>query len=703
MKINELIASIKKRDLVLPEFQREFVWTRSQAKQLMVSLLKGYPVGSLLFWKTDKPPELKNISKLPEKFGTIQILLDGQQRLTTLYMFIKGEIPLFYKNIDIKTEIRDLYFNLDSSDFQYYQASRMKENPLWRSVVDCFTKKDQINIFEIAKSIAEDDNKAFNLAKKYSDNLNKLYLITSIDLPEQLVPHYAQLYDAIDIFDRVNSQGTKLTEAELALTHITGKWANARRLMKTKIEELSNKNFYFDLTFITRALTCIVTKRALYHMIHDRPKEELIQGWKTLTHILDYLVNILPGQAFIHSTWDLSTTNVLIPLIAYLSLNKGKFPNEKALKHSIRWVYAAQMWARYTAQTDQRLEHDISLVVREISPWEELCNQIIDQRGRIEVKPDDLEGRGVQHPLHRMTLIVAKAHGAMDWFNGVPLGTTQGQEYCTHNHHIFPISLLYEGEYDPENHLHKKIVNEIANRAFLTAETNLNLSNKSPEEYLPEVEQNFPGTLIKQFVPIDKSLWSIDKYPVFLEKRRSLIACKINDYMNSLIEEPEAVHTRPVTELIGLGESATLEFKSTLQWDLIHNQVNKELRHSVLKTIVSFLNSNGGTLVVGVEDDGNIIGLDFDLKRLNNSIDKYEQLLNSLLVDYIGPMYSGFITVKFEDVDSKKVCVVEVEKSHEPAFLKGKDGKEFHVRVGNTTHMLDPAETVSYIQMNWDL
>lgn len=703
MKISELIASINKRDLVLPEFQREFVWTRYQAKQLVVSLLKGYPVGSLLFWKTDKPPELKNISKLPDKFGTIQVLLDGQQRLTTLYMYITGEIPPFYKNIDIKTEIRDLYFNLDSADFQYYQASRMKGNPLWCRVVDCFTKKDQINVFEIAKSIAENDNKAFNLAKQYSDSLTNLYLITSIDLPEQTVPYYAQLYDAIDIFDRVNRQGTKLTDAELALTHITGKWADARRLMKTKIEELSNKNFYFDLTFFTRALTCIVTKRALYHTIHDCPKEELIDGWKTLTHILDYLVNILPGKAFIHSTWDLSTTNVLIPLIAYLSINKSKFPNERALKHAIHWVYAAQTWARYTAQTDQRLEHDLSLVVREISPWEELCNQIIDQRGRIEVKPDDLEGRGVRHPLHRMTLIVSKALGAMDWFNGIPLGKTQGEAYCTHNHHIFPISLLYKNGYDPENHLHKKIVNEIANRAFLTAETNLNLSNKSPEEYLPEVEQNFPGALIKQFVPIDKSLWSIDKYSVFLGKRRALIACKINDFMKTLIQEPEAIYTRSVIELIGLGESATLEFKSTLQWDLIQNHVNKDLRHSVLKTIVSFLNSNGGTLVIGVEDDGAMIGLDLDLKQLNNSIDKFEQLLTSLLIDYIGPQYSGFITVKFEAVDSKKVCIVEVEKSHEPAFLKEKHKSEFHVRVGNTTHMLDAAETVSYIQMNWDL
>lgn len=242
MKISELIDSTRKLDVVLPEFQREFVWTKEQAKQLMVSLTKGYPVGSLLFWKTDRPPELKNIDKLPEKFGTTQVILDGQQRLTTLYMLITGKIPPYYSESEIQTDPRDLYYNIDSQDFQYYQASRMKENSLWWSVVDCFNST-QINIFKIAKESTADDSEAFELAEKYNQQLNNLRNITSVDLPVQWVPSTASISEAIDIFDRVNSQGIKLTDAELALTHITGKWAIARRLMKAKINELSAKNF----------------------------------------------------------------------------------------------------------------------------------------------------------------------------------------------------------------------------------------------------------------------------------------------------------------------------------------------------------------------------------------------------------------------------------------------------------------------------
>src|SRR5690348_15503731 len=97
MKISELIDGIRRRDMVLPEFQREYVWSKDQAKQLVASLVKDYPVGGLLFWKTNTPPELKNFSEPPDRIGTIQVILDGQQRLTTLYMLVTGDIPPYYR------------------------------------------------------------------------------------------------------------------------------------------------------------------------------------------------------------------------------------------------------------------------------------------------------------------------------------------------------------------------------------------------------------------------------------------------------------------------------------------------------------------------------------------------------------------------------------------------------------------------------
>ena len=339
--------------------------------------------------------------------------------------------------------------------------------------------------------------------------------------------------------------------------------------------------------------------------------------------------------------------------------------------------------------------------MREEHPWDALRAQIVDQRGRIEVKAADLEGRETQHPLYRMMAILAKACGAVGWFNGAPLGPTHGAAYRIHSHHIFPTSALYKSGYDPENHLHRKVVNEIANRAFLTAETNLGLSSSLPEQYLPEVEKNYPGALVKQFIPMEPELWAVERYADFLQARREMMALKLNEYMASLVTEPEMVHERAVVELISLGESATLEFKSTLQWDMVENRVNKRLRYSVLKTIAAFLNSAGGTLVIGVEDDGRICGLSNDLKTTHHSRDKSEHL-TTLIAERIGPQYSLFIRTRFDSIEENSVCVVDVDKAHEPVFVKDPGGSMFYSRFANTTRSLDTEEVVSYIQMNWE-
>ena len=519
---------IRTQDLVLPEFQREYVWTREQAKQLLVSLTRKYPVGGLLFWKTQEPPELKNLVEVPEKLGTVQVILDGQQRLipsccdaaiyaywgsrsatkgqaglkpaatvwqftayskrngiTTLYMLVTGDIPPYYVSEDITSDVRDLYYNVDDGDFQYFQPVRMRDNPRWVRVVDCFSG-DSVDVFSIAKGTVGEDGDAFQTAQSYHSTLGKLRAIQDVDLPAQVIPTEASLDDAIDVFDRVNSLGTKLTDADLALTHVTGKWSQARKTLKAKIGQLKQQRFEFDLTFMTRALVCTVTDHALFEHIHPVLRPQLEEGWGRLSKILDYTTSILPSHAYIHSTRDMSTTNPLIPIVRFLGLNGGKFPSAASLRRGLHWLYVSQIHQRYTGQTDGRLEHDVTIVNREGSPWQSLLNQIVDQRGRVEVLPDDFEGRGAGHPLYRMSLVLVKAHGAVDWFNGLSLAAPVGDTYGIHSHHIFPQSILYRNGYSSDSHLDRQMVNAIANRAFLTRETNLSIGNRVPEEYLPE-------------------------------------------------------------------------------------------------------------------------------------------------------------------------------------------------------------------------
>lgn len=697
MKISEAIFDIGNRNLVLPEFQREYVWTREQAKQLLVSLVRKYPVGGLLFWKTQNPPELKNVHAPARELGNVQVILDGQQRLTTLYMLLTGEIPPYYVSRDITHDIRDLYYNLEEPDFQYFQPVRMRDNPRWVRVVDCFDG-DKVSVFTIAQKTVGQDEAAFQQAEVYSQNLNRLRAIRETDLPIQVVPGEASLDDAIDVFDRLNSLGTKLTEAELALTHVTGKWSHARRTIKAKIDQLKQNKFDFELAFMVRALVGTTTGHALFEHIHTVERAQVEEGWRRLSRILDYLVGVLPGRAYIHSTEDLSSLNPLIPIVRFLYLNGDKFRSDSSLRDALHWLYLAQIHQRYVGQANSRLEHDVTIVNREDRPWKSLLDQIVDQRGRIEVWPDDFAGRGAAHPLYRMSFILAKANGAVDWFNGMLLANSPADSYVIHSHHIFPQSRLYEKEFSADSHLDRQLVNAIANRAFLSGPTNLGIGSALPEEYLPKVAERYPGALEKQFIPMDRHLWKLERYREFLGARRKLLADGINKMLEALISDEQSSGPRPLTDLIAMGEGMSLEFKSTLQWDIRKGEQNKGLRDAVLKTLVAFMNTEGGTLLIGVEDSHQVFGLERDLSLLGGSSDRFLQLLNSLVVDKIGGQYSPYVVPKLDSVEGKPICVVEVSRTTEPAFLSGQTGREFYVRAGNITRALDPEATLRFVE-----
>lgn len=157
-----------------------------------------------------------------------------------------------------------------------------------------------------------------------------------------------------------------------------------------------------------------------------------------------------------------------------------------------------------------------------------------------------------------------------------------------------------------------------------------------------------------------------------------------------------------IEELIQRGESATLEFKSTLRWSVKDQKEVKELHFAVLKTIVAFLNSEGGTLLIGVKDDGTIFGLErdypFTRSRGQEGRDGFEQTLVSLITDHIGGNFMRLLKINFETVAEKDVCMINVQKSEALAFLRD---KEFYIRSGNSSRTLEGTEMISYIKFHW--
>jgi predicted HTH transcriptional regulator len=176
-----------------------------------------------------------------------------------------------------------------------------------------------------------------------------------------------------------------------------------------------------------------------------------------------------------------------------------------------------------------------------------------------------------------------------------------------------------------------------------------------------------------------------------------------------VIRKIEAETTQPqlINDLRLQVESDTLEFKSTLQWDVKQSRKNEELRFEVLGTIIGFMNHEGGTLLIGVQDDHSVLGLEPDLNLLGQSknLDDFQQLLNNLISDRISTAFAPLIKIRFEKVEDKEICAIDVKRAAEPVFLDAQEGKQrvkkFYIRQGNTTRLLDVEETHHYTRLKW--
>jgi putative two-component system response regulator len=147
-------------------------------------------------------------------------------------------------------------------------------------------------------------------------------------------------------------------------------------------------------------------------------------------------------------------------------------------------------------------------------------------------------------------------------------------------------------------------------------------------------------------------------------------------------------------ELIDSGENTQLEFKSTLRWNLHTEKVDPKIENQSLKTVAAYLNSDDGILLVGVDDDGNAIGLGNDV--FSNE-DKMLLHWHSLIKSHLGLEFAHLIKSTFQDLDGKRVLIIQALRSDTPVFFRRGNDEVFFVRMGNTTHQLKPSEVIAYI------
>jgi hypothetical protein len=202
--------------------------------------------------------------------------------------------------------------------------------------------------------------------------------------------------------------------------------------------------------------------------------------------------------------------------------------------------------------------------------------------------------------------------------------------------------------------------------------------------------------------------WEQLDYPTFLERRRELIAAVIRDGFNTLWDTPlEPGAPNEISDLLAAGESQTVEFKSTARWNLKAELHDKKIEHVIIKTVGGFLNAEGGVLVIGVADDGSIVGLDHDLATLSGKpdLDGFELWLRQHLDANLSVPTAALVRIAFDRSDGKDICLGHVGTAARPVFARpaegSKDLTDFWVRVGNLTRQLHGDDLVTYKDDHW--
>ena len=709
MQIYQIIDKINDNQLFVPAFQREYVWKRADAKALFSSLIKKYPTGTLLTWETTNPPELKGQKKYSTEMGAVKLVLDGQQRITTIYMILTGKLPPYYTQEDIKNSVTGLYVNLQTLELEYFKKQMMKKNPLWVDLTTIFSgevKGSSIRRALKSQGVLDDD-----MENLIDDNFETIKTVRERDFPEQIIPVSASVKEAIDIFYVVNASGVNLTDAELALAHICGYWPEARELFKAKLLNLEKGGFVLKLDFIIYTLLAVThdvgSEMKRLHGVEN--KDAIKAAWEKLDkQVLDYVVNVLRTNAYVDHSDEINSPFALVPIISFVFKKARHKLSEEEIKRVIKWFYYSQLRQRYVSQTPQKLDKDLGVIKNRQKPFAELLT-LIEQERRLEISGDEFVGRGVRHPLFSLMRWYFKSLNAVCLGTGISLRQNMGAKYALEKDHIFPYAALKANGYAIDNRFKYALAQELTNRAILTQLENRSKSDTAARTYLLEVSNNYPTALDLQCIPADPALWEMDKFEEFLAARRSLLAKKLNAFLENITEVPLGEGTVDILDVIAEGEHDALEFKSSLRWDTETHIINKALEKVVLKTIVAFNNGwgDGGKLIVGVDNDQKVVGLEGDYSTLRDGSDKdaFEIHLRNLINEQWGVEFAGAnLEIVFEQIGENEVCVVDVDRGTAPIFLKTKNRhgahlEKFYVRSGNSSPQIgNPSEIATYIQ-----
>ena len=528
MQLSTILDQIDLGTYALPEFQRGYVWTREQVRKLMVSLYKGYPIGSLLIWvtRTDKA-DVRGDSSAPP--GTVNLILDGQQRITSLYGIIKGKPPQFFDgNANAFT---GLYFSLKDETFEFYMAAKMKEDPNWISVTDLFREDLGIYIANLMPLFPNQSELTSVINK-----LNRIVKIKSIEFHIHQVSGDDKTVDVVvDIFNNVNSGGTKLSKGDLALAKICARWPEARAEMKQILRRLKKAGYSFELEWLLRCVTIYATGKAYYTELDSIDTEVFQNSLSEASKLIDVILNHIGSRLGLDHDRVLGSRYSIPLMVGYIKKVGLKNLDSPGWNKLMYWYIHTFLWGRYAGSTESVLSQDLN-IIESGEGVGGLIRQLRQNRGDLQVRPEDFWGWSIGARFYPLLYMMTRVAHAKDWCSGLELSNMLlGKQSTLEVHHIFPKDQLYKSGYT------KSEVNALANYSFLTKSCNLEISNRKPEEYLPVYIQKNPGAISSHWIPENPELYAIDRYPDFLAQRRILLAEHANEFLDSLLVSESGV------------------------------------------------------------------------------------------------------------------------------------------------------------------
>lgn len=546
MDISAILHYIDNGHMALPEFQRGYVWGRDQVRGLFQSLYRGHPVGSLLVWATDASTAAHRGDGTLAP-GVVKLLLDGQQRITSLYGVIRGKPPRFFDGNE--KAFTDLRFNLETEEFEFWQPIKMRDDPLWIDVTELMRQGNDA----LGAYLAEFGKSPEHLAKTadYAGRLSKLLAIANKKFHiEEVTGEDRTLDVVVDIFNRVNSGGTKLSKGDLALAKICADWPEARDTMKTSIARWKGEGYDFTLDWLLRSVNTVLTGEAKFLYLHDKGADEISEALKSAVRHIDSCLNMIGGRLGLDHERVLFARFAIPVMVRYLDTHGGKL-DEKTRDKLLFWYVQSGMWGRYSASTESTIDKDLGILDQSGGDLDKLIEELRLGQGGLRVEPGHFHSWSVGARLYPVLYMLTRMAEARDWGTGLRLKSSLlGRMNKLEVHHIFPRARLYEADYG------RAEVNALANFCFLTKDTNLAISDRRPEDYFPEIEAAHPGALASQWIPTDPALWRVEAFREFLEARKALLAEAANKCLASLLHDEK--------DLLNEGRAARLVDRSIL-------------------------------------------------------------------------------------------------------------------------------------------